>query len=74
MPEQADKDMLVGAEQASALELKGGRHMAAAKYAEPEDGLPKDLCKVLAACENDLARDKALTNALIKAVQEVMRM
>ena len=59
--------MLAGADQASAC-----RHSVTAKCGEPEDGLPEDLRKVLAACEDDAARDKALTDALIKALQEVV--
>jgi hypothetical protein len=74
VPEQADERMLVGADRASMLEAKGDRHLAAAKYVEPEDVLPEDLQKVLAACDDDAARDKALTNALIKAVQEVVHL
>ena len=73
MPEQADERVLAGADQASMLEAKGNRHLAAAKYVEPEAGLPEDLRKVFAACEDDAARDKALTNALFKAVQEVVQ-
>ena len=63
--------MLAGADQASASEAKGNR-LVAAKYVQPEDGLPEDLRKVLAACEDDAARNKALTDALIKAIQEVV--
>lgn len=72
MPEQADKRVLAGADQASVSEAKGNSYMVAAKYVQPEDGLPEDLRKVLAACEDDAARNKALTDALIKAVQEVV--
>ena len=73
VPEQADERVLAGADQASTSEAKDDRHLAAAKYVEPEDGLPEDLRKVLASCEDDASRDKALTNALFKAVHKVVQ-